>query len=196
MKKNIYLILILILTFSCKENKAEKTPFELKSETKKLSKIDKQITEMEERKTIFDFTFRKFTELEYFKDFEKYSGTVINYESSKWEYAFQVIQKGNQRMILFEKIIETGKPNKDFKILDTIVINDLKENEFISIGLCRKNGKFDSRIFTIIENDINNNEVEFFKKIKKAWKANLDTKKIEKLNKISGIECTNEGYGI
>jgi len=194
MKKNIYIILILILTFSCKENSPENKSTKLKPITKKTA--EKPNSEQAHKNTIFDLSFRNFKELDFFKDYEKNVGTVINYKESKWEYSFQELQNGNRRVILFNKIIETGKPKKDFKILDTIVINNLKENEFISIGICSNSGEFDPRIIAVIEDDINSVELENFKNIKRAWKANLDSLRIERITEIEGIQCLNEGFGL
>jgi hypothetical protein len=102
----------------------------------------------------------------------------------------------NKRIITLEKIIETGASQSKFQILDTLHINSLSEDEFISIGICENNGKADSRIITIIERPENAFNLETFSQVKKAWKANFKTEKIEKISKIKGIRCVNESYGI
>ena len=183
---------LIFLTLSCSDSKKEK-----KSEKLQIEKQEVVISETEKtEKSLFDIVFRKIENVEYFKDFQKNSGTVINYENSKWEYAFVEMQNQNNRIIILEKIIETGEPKKKYQILDTIHINNVKENEFTSIGICQNNGKVDSRILTIIERTENDFDLEYYSKIKRAWKANLETKKIEKITEINGITCMNEGYGI
>ena len=190
--KKILTYTLLFLTFSCTDSKK-------KEESKKLETEQKEIIvskPVKTKETIFDIVFRKIEDVEYFKDFEENSGTVINYENSKWEYAFVEMQKQNNRIILLEKIIETGEPKKKYQILDTIHVNNITEKEFISIGICQNNEKVDSRIFAIIERTEDDFDLEYYSKIKKAWKANLNNKKIEKMSEISGITCMNEGYGI
>ena len=191
MNKILTYILIL-LTFSCvdKKNKTEtQTSLAKQSETK-IS--DSEKTE----KTIFDKVFRKINEIEYFKNYENGISSVINYEKSRWEYVFVEMINGNKRIVILEKIVETGKPKKKYQILDTIHFNDFKENEFMSFGVCKNKGKADSRIFTIVERTENDFDLEYYSKIKSAWKANLKTKKIEKMLEIDGIMCMNESYGI
>jgi hypothetical protein len=184
--------ILIFLTFSCvdKKNKTESQKSLTKQSETEISDYEKT------EKTIFDKIFRKINEIEYFKNYENGISSVINYEESKWEYAFVEMVNDNKRIVILEKIVETGKPKKKYQILDTIHINNFKENEFTSFGICQNNGKADSRIFTIIERTENNFDLEYYSKIKSAWKANLKTKKIEKMPKKSGIMCMNESYGI
>ena len=188
----IIIYILIFLTFSCDDSKKKNESEELKSEQKEIV-----ISEPEgKHESIFEIVFRKIEDVEYFKDFVMNSATVINYEDSKWEYAFIEVQNQNKRIIIFERIIETGKPEKNHQILDTIHINDISKNEFISIGLCQNNEKEDSRIFSIIERTEDDFDLEYYSKIKSAWRVNLETKKIEKMAEISEITCMNEGYGV
>ena len=170
----ILIILIVFLTFSCSNSKQEK----------------------ESKKTIFNEVFRDIENLEYFKNFEMNSANVLNYGKNEWKYAATVMQSENKRIITLEKIIETGESQSKFQILDTIHINNLSEKEFISVGICENNGKADSRIIALIERFENDYELEKFTTIKRVWKANFDTQKIEKIEKIGKIACMNEDYGI
>lgn len=181
--------ILIFLTFSCSHIKEEK-----KSEKRQIEQ--EKLVDSESKKTIFDVVFRNINDLKQFEDFEMNSGTVIDYDKSEWEFAFLEIQHQNKHIVILEKIIETGEPKKNYQILDTIHINDLKETEFISIGSCQNKGKPDARILTIIDRADVGFEVEYYTKIKRAWKANLLTGKIEKISDIKGIVCTNDGYGI
>ncbi|GAL81554.1 hypothetical protein [Algibacter lectus] len=183
----ILTFILIFLTFSCIDNKKEK---EIQPEEVVKSKPIKT------EKNIFDFVFRDIKEIEYFSNFEVGTSSVINFEKSKWEYAISEMQNKQKRIIILEKIVETGKPEKKFQILDTIHINNFKTNEFMSFGVCQNNEKADSRIFTVIESSENDFDLEIYTNIKKAWKANLETKKIEEISDISGVNCMNESYGI
>lgn len=190
--KKILTYIFLVLTFSCVDSKKKQKTKELQTEQKEIIVSESKKT----KRTIFDFVFRNIEDLEYFKDFKKNSGTVINYENSKWEYAFIEMQKQSNRIIILERIIETGEPKKKYQILDTIHINNIPENEFISVGVCQDNGRIDSRIFAIIERVESDFDLEYYSNIKKAWKANLENKKIEKMSEVTEITCMNESYGI
>jgi len=202
----ISIIILLFLTFSCKDVKGKKE-FEKpsvgqkeiisKSENIQIEQKTIIISDSEKAKNnIFDIVYRKIEDIEYFNGFDKQSGSVINNEKNEWEYAFVEMKNQNNRIIILEKIIETGKPDKNYQILDTIHINNVTEKEFISIGVCLNNGKVDSRIFAIIERTENDFNLEYYSKVKRAWKANLENKKIEKMSEIKEITCNNEGYGV
>jgi len=180
--KNILFYILIILSFACTENKKEKNSDNISQ------------TEQTE-KTLFDLVYRKIEDIKYFKDFDYNSSAVINYQDIKRKYAFVEMQKQNKVILVFEKIIETGQPKKKFQILDTIHLN-VSENEFTSMGICQENGKRDSRIFTVIEKTKNYHDLEYFSKINRAWKANLESKKIEILAETKGIKCQNESHGI
>ena len=190
--KKISIFIVIFLTFSCSDSKRKKEPERLQIKEKGIIILKSKQTE----KSIFDIVFRKIEDVEYFKDFQMNSGTVLNYGNSEWKYASSVLQNKNKRIITLEKIIETGESQSKFQILDTLHINNLTENEFISIGICEKNGKVDSRIITIIERPENAFNLKTFSEIKRAWKANFKTEKIEKISKIKGIRCMNESSGI
>lgn len=188
----LFIYTLMFLTFSCADSKKKERSEKTQTKRKEITVSEREKT----KGTIFDIVFRKIEDIEYFKDFERNSATVINYENSRWEYAFVEIQNKNNRIIILEKIIETGEPKKKYQILDTIHINNITEKEFTSMGVCQNNEKVDPRIFAIIEATENDFDLEYYSKIKKAWKANLDNKKIEEMSEISEITCMNEGYGI
>ena len=184
--------ILIFLTFSCVDKK-NKT----KTQASPTEQNETEVSDSEKiEKTIFDKVFRKVNEIEYFKNYENGISSVVNYKESRWEYVFVEMVNENKRIVILEKIVETGKPEKNYQILDTIHINNFKENEFTSFGVCQNNRKADSRIFTIIERTENDFDLEYYSKIKSAWKANLKTKKIEKISEINGIMCMNESYGI
>lgn len=172
--KRILVVLILTLAFSCSKSKTKK----------------------ESEKTIFNQVVERIESLDCFKNFEMNSGTVLNYEKIEWKYASTVLQSENKRVVTFEEIIKSGISENKFQILDTIHINNLSEKEFISVGICENNGKSDSRIIALIERPENDYDLEKFTKIKKAWRANFETKKIEEIKNKKEIECINESYGI
>jgi len=196
----LIIFLFALLIIGCKKNQSNDIETEVISDVKEtpLAPDIIQPTKTNDSITIFDIVYRDIKNIEYFNDFDMNSGTVVNYKESKWEYALVEMQHKNKRIIILEKIIETGKPKKNYKILDTIHINNLTENEFTSVGICYDNDKEDSRIFTIINGNVNANhfDIELFTNIKRAWKANLETAKIEEVSDIKGISCMNEGYGI
>lgn len=188
----IYILLLLI--FNCSDKKNKKEPEKVRIEQNEIVISEPKPEQIE--KSIFDVIYREIKDLEYFKNYEIGTSSVINYKESRWEYAFVEMINKEKRIIILEKIIETGRPKKNYQILDTIHINNFKANEFTSFGVCFNKENFDPRIFTIIEKTDNDFDLETFSNIIKAWKANLEVKKIEELYELNDISCTNEGYGI
>ena len=131
------------------------------------------------------------------KNFEFQAGSMIDYEGQKpIEYKFGISQffnKGKYLLILEEKI--RGK-NKDIsnKILDTIIINSLKEDEIISLCTCRLNSINNSEIIAIVKDE--KNDTEYLNKIVKAWKANSKDGRIIPINNLNEIDCVNESFGL
>ncbi|CAL2081553.1 conserved hypothetical protein [Tenacibaculum sp. 190524A05c] len=192
MKKIATCLVLLILT-SCSKKQKDKNEEKVVTSVKKEKSLDKIPDSL---KTIFDVNYQEILDIKEFKNYEHNSSSVINYKDSQWEYAVIVLQKEESRLVVFEKIIETGLPRKKFQILDTLHLNNLSKYEFISVGLCDKNDIADSRVFARIKYKETDPDLEYYTEIEAAWKVNLQNKKIEKLSDLSGIKCVNEGYGI
>ena len=173
MKKTITLLFFAIFILSCKNDIKE-------AQNSLKGKIYTEINEIPE-----------------LKNFEFQAASMIDYEGKKpIEYKFCISQFFNKEkylIILEEKI--RGK-NKDIssKILDTIMINNLKKDEIISLCTCRINEKNDSEIIAVVKDE--NNDTEYLNKIVRAWKANSKNGKIIPITNLSGIDCVNEGYGL
>lgn len=146
------------------------------------------------KSSIFEIQFRDITKLSDFKNYEELNETVLDYKDNKSEFALVEIQKNNNRVIVLEKIIETGEPTKNFQILDTIQINHLKESEFTYFNTCSEDGLYDPGLFTIIEETENDFDLENYTNIKKAWKINTKTKKIEPILNVKRIACLNINF--
>ncbi|MGH2667160.1 hypothetical protein [Flavobacterium sp.] len=173
MKKTITLLFFAIFIFSCKN--------EVKEEQNSLKgKIYTEINEIPE-----------------LKNFEFQAESMIDYEGKKSnQYKFgisQFFKKGKYVLILEEKIRGKSKDISN-KILDTIMISNLKEDEIISLCTCRVNGINNSEIIAVVKDK--NNDAEYLNKIVKAWKANSKNGRIIPIDNLNGIDCVNESYGL
>lgn len=92
-------------------------------------------------------------------------------------------------LILLKSIsLDSKNENRIFTILDTLVIPNMDKHELITIGYCQiNNGKEESLI--AITEKTGSLKIQ---NIKKVWKANTTSEKIEQVNNLNGIECWNE----
>jgi len=79
-----------------------------------------------------------------------------------------------------------------YKILDTINIGKLKDNEIIVCRVCRQDEVFDSEIIAIVIAD----DKDVFDRIVKAWRADTKTGRFTKIENLNKITCENEWYGV
>ena len=92
----------------------------------------------------------------------------------------------NKRIILFEKYIhEKGYPNPKCQIIDTLNIDNLKENEIVQYCDCRQDTLQDSEIIAIAEIE----DKAYYNKIRKAWRADTKTCKIVPIIDTKKINC-------
>lgn len=136
--------------------------------------------------------YRSLTEFEAFKGFVESGGIMIG-TFDNIDYAFKHYMKDSIDIIAYEKVIKTSSGKANYTLVDVLEIKGLKENQYISYGLCRMNEKIDSEIIAVYQ--VDDQESEFYKNVIKAWKVNRLKGKIEPID-INGIDCINEGYGV
>ena len=77
-------------------------------------------------------------------------------------------------------------------MLDTLEV-ELDDGEYISV-ICRYDDTPDLYNIIAIYTDAGDNQ--YFEKIVKALRINLQTGVIEQIENLEGIKCVNEGYGV
>jgi hypothetical protein len=181
--KRAYLILtvfVLFITFSCGNQDNEK------------SNSEKSGTQVENSKysDIIGKKFNSLVEFDAFKDYTEDGGAMVD-NLDNTDFSLGYYSEGHNFVVSFEKIEQNGN---DFNriLLDICEITDVKQNQYLSYG-CRINGQSDSEILALYES--NGEDVEYFTKIIKAWRANRKTGKFDEID-INGIDCINPGFGV
>lgn len=141
-----------------------------------------------DKNSIFSKQYRDINEFECFKDFNQISSAIIG-EPNKFDFGIAQIKNKELNVILFNKVVPGLKAT--FEILDTLQIRNLKETEYISYQLCRKDSINDSEIIAVVLFE----DTEYYTEVLKAWRANRKTGKIIEIE-TTGIDCMNEGYGV
>lgn len=123
--------------------------------------------------------------------FKKVSDTSFTLSNSG--YRLTEIKKKSKTIILFSKI--NLKDEKDeikytFTLLDTLQINSLADNNFVTIGYCELDGLIPEQIITLVQKS----KKEYLEMIIKSWKVNEKTMKIEKIIDVSKMKCLNEHF--
>jgi len=123
------------------------------------------------------------------EDYEEREGMMLECLNGV-EYALSQYVKGPINVIAFERIVRQENGQVKYLMLDVLEINGISNKKRVSCGLCRFNEKNDSDIIAVYQAvDI---DIHFSKKVKKAWRANRKTEKIEEID-TKGIDCFSEG---
>ncbi|MFN3755182.1 hypothetical protein [Flavobacterium sp.] len=187
-----FVLLLSILVFqSCKKTEEPEIPAE------EIVAIDSLVTE--KPGGLYGTIYRNISEVPGLNDYEKQRGAVIDKnKDSNGDFKYGLSQYGNDKnyvIVLEELVREPNNPKSKYKILDTLNINKLNIDEFITFYNCRLNQETDSEIIAIVKSQ-GNDGIEYFNNIIKAWRADTKTQRIVPIKDLKGIDCINEGYGI
>ena len=121
---------------------------------------------------------------------KNYGGAVIYDEKNKTR-SLGHIKKGNQHIIILEKINEGKKPTR--QIIDTLHFYAQSDNIYTDLIECDDSNNPESRLifgFYFYEE-----EKEIFEDIKFGYTVDLESDKLKEIETI-GIRCYNIGYGL
>ena len=129
---------------------------------------------------------------------ESSGGSVIDAgkdENGNYRFCVEYFYDDNRNgMCFFEEIVRYDESGSvKYKILDTLNIGKLNDNEWFVFCNCRQNTIWDSEILAII---IAEDDKQFHERIIKAWRADTKTGRIKPIENLNGIDCANEGYGL
>lgn len=220
----ISLVLILVSSCKIQETKLNKEVIQPTKEVEKISKEEfdkirkKQLEDFEKSElkrlgyaSIFDLVVKDIKkEIPEFYGFELQLGSIIENESNKKDrLGVSFIRKEDKGFIILDQSYNTGileflenargsgttqVYSPDHQIVDTIQVNNLREYTFVIARDCLEQGEKDTRIVAMIEGDSNYYKKESYSEIKRAWKINFQTKKLEEQNPVNEITCINDWY--
>jgi len=166
--KNIFSIVILLVLVSCG------------------SKTNKKIHSI----IGMESPSRNFKDLPQLKNYVKVNDTTIYENKIKDKYGILHLKNESTHLVIFKGITTDSFENDTYKILDTLSIPNLKKHESITIGYCSLNASNNTNIIAIVDKT----DSLKIKNIKKVWRANTSSKKIEVENNINRINCFNEFF--
>jgi hypothetical protein len=121
-------------------------------------------------------------------------GSVIG-DHDGTEYGFAHVCRGKQHQVRLQRVVSRDKKGRtSWKDVDALLLPPLSSDELLVFGswsTCRRGADPDPAIIAIVART---QEPEY-KKIRIAWRANLESGKIAKIA-TTGIVCTNDSYGI
>ena len=133
--------------------------------------------------------YQSLNEFGIMKGYAEQAGIMLENLNDK-EYGLSYYKKGPIHVIAFERVIREPNGTTKYILLDILKINNVDKEQYVKLGLNRLNGKNDINIVSIYQYE---NNVRFFTKIVKAWRANRETEKIEQIE-TKGIDCINEQH--
>ena len=135
-------------------------------------------------------TNRNFKDIPQLKDYAKVNDTIIYEGNIEDKYGILHLKNKSTHLVIFKGITTDSLENVTYKILDTLSISNLKKTEFITIRYCYLNNDNDANIIAIVDKT----DRLKIKNIKKVWRANTTSNKIEQENNLNGINCFNEFF--
>lgn len=141
------------------------------------------------QESIIGLEFKNHKEVESLFMYSKVSDTSL-VDEFDFEPIYSVLhlRDASKNLILFSDISRDKDDKRAYKIIDTLVIPKVKKHEFITIGYCVMGSKTNVNLIGIV----NKSKSQKIKDIKKIWKINTVSNKIEKVVNLNGIECWNE----
>lgn len=164
--KNYSLILTLLILVSC-NNKTDKN-----------------------NHSIIGIEFQNYKQIDKLADYIKISDTTIYENDLDPKYGILHVRNQKNNLIIFNHISRDSIENIRYKILDTLTIQDLNTSELITIAYCQINNHNDENLIAIVDKTDSLN----IKNIKKVWRANTVSHKIETVTNLNGINCFNERF--
>ncbi|KJD34214.1 hypothetical protein PW52_13545 [Tamlana sedimentorum] len=141
--------------------------------------------------SIVGMEFKNFNEIDKLSDYSKISDTTIYGNNSEPKHGILHLRNKKNNLIILNNITSDSKNEKRiFKILDTLIIPNLDKPELITIGYCQINENNDENLIAIVDKTDSLN----IQNIRRIWRANTSTNKIEILNNRNGINCINEWF--
>ncbi len=141
--------------------------------------------------SIIGMEFKKFNEIEGLSNYSKISDTTVYGNNSEPKHGILHLRDKKNNLIILKSItLDSKNENRIFKVLDTLIIPNLNKPELITIGYCQINENNDENLIAIVDKT----DSLKIQNIRKVWRANTSTKKIEIVENLSGINCFNEWF--
>lgn len=140
--------------------------------------------------------FRKYIGIEfppYPDNIKKSGGALVDQPSKGLKFSIQTVENGKQMLLWFAQEASSDKKGVNkWKVMDVMKYPTFPQGEALVMQLCRIGGDFDQELMAVVKY---NKYVEILTDVKRAWRANRDTGKFEKIS-TKEIECINESYGL
>ncbi|MDR5589937.1 hypothetical protein [Christiangramia sp. SM2212] len=139
---------------------------------------------------LMEKSFSDYKELSVFKEYDKITDTSYAKDGSDSTHRITHIKRNEENIVLFNRIALDENYQEHYSIIDTLKINNLNSNTYISIGYCEMENSLPEEIIAILRRT----DKDSIQEILKAWKANSESKKIEEIKDITKLTCLNEYY--
>jgi hypothetical protein len=148
---------------------------------------------------LYGIVYRDIKEIMGLSNYTHLGGSVISSISKRkpdGDYRFALVQykHNDDHYCFFVELLdrdESGKVN--YKILDTVHVGKIREDEDLSICTCLQGTIPDDEIIAVVKSDF---KKEYYDEIVRAWRADTDNGKFRPIKHTREISCINEGYGV
>jgi hypothetical protein len=121
-------------------------------------------------------------------------GALVSAVGDEKEYSMGEVHRGRTKMLWFNRL--THRDDKGvayWEVKDIIVLPPIPKKQLLVYAMCMLNNRPDGEIAAIVDYAPG---VQYFTRVRKAWRANRTTEKFEVIPTTKGIKCENPGFGI
>jgi hypothetical protein len=117
-------------------------------------------------------------------------GWIVGDPYASRVYGISHVKKGNQQILWLEIVTIDKNRRNNHQVIDVLNLPKLNKSEQIN-SFCMLKGVRDPEIIVIAKYQ----DTEYFRNIKKAWRANRTSGKFEQIS-TQNIACENLGWGV
>ncbi len=120
-------------------------------------------------------------------------GSLVSAVGDEKEYAMSEVHRAKTKMLWFDHL--THRDDKGvayWEVKDVLVLPAISRRQVLVYAMCLLNNKPDGEIAAVADYQ---EGVQYFTRVRKAWRANRTTEKFEPMP-VKGVKCENPGFGV
>ncbi|OYX25980.1 MAG: hypothetical protein B7Z06_06415 [Flavobacteriales bacterium 32-35-8] len=138
--------------------------------------------------SIIGMEFQDFKQVNQLENYIKISDTVIYENGTFPKYGILHLRDKTNNLVVFKSLSMESNQDIRFKILDTLIIPNPNTSELVTIGYCQENEDNNENLIALVDKT----DSLMIQNIKKVWRANTTSQKIESITSLKKINCLNE----
>ena len=141
--------------------------------------------------SLIGMEFKHYKEIDLLAAYDKEIDTSIFENNMFSKHGILQLENLEGTLVIFKSTSYDTLENKIHRIIDTLAIDHLNQNEVVTVGYCQVDDNNDENLIAVVVK-ADGWKIET---VKKVWRANTKSNRIEVVDDISHISCINQYYG-